>query len=97
MSEPTSRRAHIALLGWRAAVIVLLLWNVLETRSLREVAEGAQESASAALQAVGLLREDLDEALSGDGPVDDSSDAPAPSTPGAAARPDRPDAGAQAV
>lgn len=87
MPEPTSRSARLATFGWRVAVIVLLLWNLLETRAVRDAAEGALDAAAAAQQAVGVLREDLDEALSGDSPVDDTTEAPAPTAPGTSMRP----------
>jgi hypothetical protein len=97
MSEPTSRSARLATLGWRAAVIALLLWNLLETRAVREAAEGAMDAATAAQQAVGVLREDLDEALSGDGPVDDPAESPHPAVPGTSMHPEGSGAAGQPV
>lgn len=97
MTEPTSRSARLATLGWRVAVIALLLWNLLETRAVREAAEGALDAAAAAQQAVGVLREDLDEALSDDGQVDDAAEATAPTVPGTSMHPIIPGAGIQPV
>lgn len=87
MTESTTRSARLATLGWRVAVIALLLWNLLETRAVREAAEGALDAATAAQQAVGVLREDLDEAMSGDSPVDESAEAPDAPQPGASTHP----------
>jgi hypothetical protein len=96
MTEPTSRSARLATLGWRAAVLLLLLWNLIETRAVREAAQGAQETAAAAVQAVGVLREDLDEALSGDAAGEDV-DGPTPTAPGASLRSTESAVAAQAV
>jgi len=97
MNELTFRGERRAIWVWRVAVIVLLLWNLWEAHSTREAARGAENAAAAAQHAVGALREDLDDALSGDGPADEATGTLAPTKPGASLREGVPTACAAAV
>ena len=60
------RGRGVAVLLWRAAVLVLLLWNLHEVRETRRAADAARDQASTAVQAVEELSGLIDEALGDD-------------------------------